>query len=371
MNMKNQESNKVISNIRIIFAIAWKDILDGWKNKVILTSVITSLFLIIFYMYLPEITMGDELPLMVILDQDKYIQIEETGGIEAFNIRLVDKEKDFLYLLRDLETPVIGIILEQDPDHFQVKETLSLQGYYPYWMKASQIYDLETSAEVILGNYWELNIDLTTKENVVYPVMDNYSYGKTFVATAGLLIQITLMGLSMAPQLIVAEKDSKTLQAIMISPVNLGQFILGKTIAVFFYTGLTTTIGLFFVGPLIINWGITLAGLAIGMVSIITPGILLGVLFQNKQQISIWIWVVFIPTMLPLFFSVVRIFPENLMKIIDWWPIVALSRLLRAGFTYQPPFNTYRMEGIYLLIYTLIFFSLTLLVIRRQTFKGA
>jgi len=362
--------NKKFRNIRIVLAIAWKDILEGWKNKVIITAVITALFLVVFYTYLPDLTRGDELPLMVIFDPYDYISFEDTTGIKDFNYRVEKIEQNFLYVLRDMETPVIGLLLEEDPLNPTANSPLILQGYYPYWMKSSQIEDIKSSAEMTLENLWEISIEFYDDIKIVYPVMENYAFGKTFIASIGLLLQLTIMGLSMAPQLIVEEKDSQTLQAIVVSPATLGHFILGKTLAVLFYTMLTTAIGLIFVGPLIIHWGLTLAALFIGMLVIITPGILLGTLLENKQQIQIWVWVMFIPIMLPMFFSIVRILPEGLMNVLDWWPTVALARLLRTGFTLNPPINTYKMEIIYLVSLTLILFGITLWVIKKKTIKG-
>lgn len=110
-----QEPHNSFHNFRIVLAIAWKDILEGWKNKVILTSVITSLFLVVFYTYMPDLTRGDELPLMVIFDPNNYITNEETACIKEFNYRVEKLEQTFNDVLRDLDTPVIGIKLEEDP----------------------------------------------------------------------------------------------------------------------------------------------------------------------------------------------------------------------------------------------------------------
>ncbi len=367
----NNKSNKCLTNLRLVFAIAWKDILEGWKNKVILTSVITALFLVIFYTYLPDLTMGDEPPMMVIYDPYQYVKFEDTKSFIGFNHRVERQENIFLYVLRDLETPVIGIILEQDPRQLQSGSSMVLQGYYPYWMKSNQVEKIKTAVEMTLGEVWDVSIEINVDNNIIYPLMDNYAYGKTFVATAGLMLQLAMMGLSMAPQLIVEEKDSRTLQAIVVSPATMGHFIMGKTIAVLFYSILTTAIGLFFVGPLVIHWGLVLAALFIGMLTIITPGILLGVLLESKQQIQIWVWVMFIPIILPIFFSIVRVLPDNIMKFIDWWPTVALARLLRAGFTLNPPISAYRTEMIYLLSLSLVLFGITFSVIHKKTIKGA
>jgi ABC-type transport system involved in cytochrome c biogenesis permease component len=367
----NNKLSKFLQNFRIILAIAWKDILDGWKNKVILTSVITSLFLVIFYHYMPDLTRGDVLPLMVIFDPFGFVNHEDTVGISDFNYRVERSESAFLHNLRDMETPVIGLVIEDDLNNLKPNSPLILQGYFPYWMKSAQITSIKTSAEMTLEKIWGSPIEINQDENFVYPIMDDYAYGKTFLATAGLLIQLAIMGLSMAPQLIVEEKESQTLQAVVVSPANLSHFLLGKTLAVLFYTFLTTAIGLFFLRSLIIHWGLTLAALLIGMLTIITPGILLGALLESKQQIHVWIWVMFIPVILPIFFSVVRILPDNVMNYIDWWPTVALSRLLRVGFTLNPPLNTYGSEAIYLLSFCLVFFGITMWTIRRQMVKGA
>ena len=365
----NQKSHKWLTGLRIVLAIAWKDILEGWKNKVILTSVITSLFLVIFYYYLPDLT-NDGLPLMVIFDPNNHITNEETSCITDFNHRVEKVQETFYYAIRDMDTPVIGIALEQDPLQYQSDSPFVLEGYYPNWMKPYQKVSIKTSAERTLERCWGIPVEIAAGGNIVYPIMDNNTYGKIFIATAGLLLQLTVMGLSMGPQIIVEEKEARTLQAVVVSPANLGHFILGKTLAVLFYTILTTTIGLIFVGSLIIHWGLALAALVIGMLTVVTPGILLGVLIQNKQQITIWMWVIFLPTMLPIFFSIVRELPAPLMKIIDWWPTVALARMLRAGFTLNPPTNTYSIEMIYLVFLSLLFFLITLLVIRRQREKG-
>lgn len=368
--MKNQNLDQFFQNFRIVLAIAWKDILEGWKNKVVLTSILTAIFLVAFYTYLPDLTRGDELPLLVIYDPEEYLEYEDTINLSGFNHRVESDEKIFLYELRDLETPVIGVKLEQDPRQEQSALPLVLQGYTPYWMRASQVKEIKNAAEGAFEDLVKSPVEIETDGNIVFPIMDNYAYGKTFVATAGLLIQLALLGLSMAPQLIVEEKDTRTLQAIVVSPANLMHFILGKTLAVLFYTTLTAIIGLIFVRPLVIHWGLVLLSLFIGMLTLILPGILLGVLLKNKQQIQIWVWVMFVPIILPIFFSVVRILPDSIMTIVDWWPTVALARLLRTGFTLNPPINAYGIEIIYLLSLSLVVLLVTLGVIKKQTVKG-
>jgi len=365
MKAEPKSTNK---NFRIILAIAWKDILEGWKNKVVLTSVITALFLVIFYNYLPDLTRGDDLTKLVFLQQENNNIQDLVDGINNFYIYVVENQDAFNYRLRDSDTPILGIILESETlASFESHNTLMLNAYVPYWMKSDEITDLKNSFETSFSDRWQKEVRLSDRVEIIYPVMGSDANGKIFIASAGLLLQIILLGLSMAPQLIIEEKESRTLNAIMVSPATLSQFVIGKSLAVLFYTLLTTIIGLIFIGGLVINWGLLVLALLIGMFTFIIPGILIGAILQTKQQINLWIWVLFIPTMMPMFFSIVRVLPDTLMKIIDWWPTVALQRLMRAGFTYQPPLASFGWELLYLMILSGIFLATTILVIRRQS----
>ena len=364
------KSHDIKHKVRIVLSIAWKDILEGWKNKVVLTSVITALFLVIFYNYLPDLTRDNDLPTLVFyLSEDAYDE-EIFDGFVNFNVYIEENQESFEYRLRDSETPMLGVILDYKTiDALNNQDPLTLTAYVPYWMNENQSTALKNAFMLTASDSWHTDVNLDSKTTTIYPIMESSANGKIFIASAGLLLQIVLMGLSMAPQLVIEEKESRTLNAIMVSPATLSQFILGKALAVLFYTILTTLIGLFFIGYLVINWAILIPALLIGMLAFIIPGILVGALFETKQQITLWIWVLFIPTMLPLFFSIVRIFPETVMKIIDWWPTVVLGRLLRAGFTFQPPIPSFIWEAAYLLLFVAGFLSVTILLIRKKTYQ--
>jgi ABC-type transport system involved in cytochrome c biogenesis permease component len=360
---------KFKQNLRIIFAIAWKDILDGWKNKVVLTGVFTALFLVLLYRYLPDLTHGSDPPILVVLTQDEQLE-EQLFTLMDLDPRPVESEADYFSLLRDLENPGLGIIIDEDAGAPAATDRLTLEGHYPFWMKPDQLTALKATVEDDLTMLLDSPVSIDTTGHPVYPLMDAYAYGKTFVATAGLLIGMIIMGLTMAPQLIQEEKQAHTLQAVLVSPATFSQFIIGKTIAVCFYTLLTTAISLVFVGRLVLNWPVMLLALALAMPAVILPGILFGTLVETKQQYAIWLWVLIIPTLLPLFLSIIRILPPGWMQVVDWWPTVALSRLIRAGLTYQAPLASYGREALYILALVLVFFGLTVWTIRGKSLKG-
>ena len=365
-------SNKPLSfkeNLRIVFAIAWKDIVDGWKNKVILTSLLTSIFLIVFYYYMPDLTRGDMPPLIVIKGSDDGPLMQSLYEFSSVRVYPTESKETFLNVIRDTETPVLGIELvsEIDPEN----PPIQINGYVAYWMKPEKVDVVVDLVEEELSRDYDMPVSISTTGNMVYPLMNAYAYGKTFLAVAGFLLGFVVMGFSMAPQLIVEEKDSQTLQAIVISPANLGHFVTGKTIAALFYTTITTGISLIVFGPLVLNWGLLILALVLGMLAVILTGILVGVLINNKQQMSIWTWVMFIPAILPVFFTIVTILPDYLTKIMYWWPTVVIARLIRVGLTYKTGFDLYRVELFYTIGYIIVVFLVTLLTIRRKTLKGS
>ncbi|MCB2213772.1 ABC transporter permease [bacterium] len=363
--MKTKQK-KFKQNLGIIFAIAWKDILDGWKNKVVLTGVFTALALVLLYRYLPDLTRGSDPPILIVLTQNEALA-EGLYTLPDVDVRADENEDDYFNHLRDLEDPGLGIILNEDTN---ATDPLRIEGHYPFWMNPEQLVELTATVESNLTALLDRPVMINTTGRPVYPLMDTYAFGKTFMASAGLLVGIIIMGLTMAPQLIQEEKQARTLQAVLVSPATFSQFIIGKAIAVCFYTLLTTAISLIFVGRLVLNGPLLLLALALAMPAVILPGILFGTLVETKQQYAIWLWVIIIPTLLPLFLSVIRILPPNWMLVVDWWPTVALSRLLRAGLTYQAPLASYAREASYILALVLTLFGLNIWAIRRKSLKA-
>ena len=69
--------NSFLQNTRIILAITGKDILDALKNKVTISLLLTALFLLVLYMFLPG------------LESEPVIRLHDAGG-SAWTPALVD-----------------------------------------------------------------------------------------------------------------------------------------------------------------------------------------------------------------------------------------------------------------------------------------
>ena len=56
-------------NLRIVWAITSKDLIDALKNKNIITLLITCVLVVIMYRYLPALTMENGPPALLVYDQ--------------------------------------------------------------------------------------------------------------------------------------------------------------------------------------------------------------------------------------------------------------------------------------------------------------
>ena len=64
-------TKKLLENIRIIWAITSKDLVDGVKNKNVLGVIIPALFMIVLYRFMPAITAEDGPPALLVYEAGK------------------------------------------------------------------------------------------------------------------------------------------------------------------------------------------------------------------------------------------------------------------------------------------------------------
>ena len=63
-----KESRSIYSSLRIIWAIARKDIVDAIKNKTVLSVLGSVVFIVVMYKFLPYLDGGSELPNLLLYD---------------------------------------------------------------------------------------------------------------------------------------------------------------------------------------------------------------------------------------------------------------------------------------------------------------
>jgi len=145
--------------------------------------------------------------------------------------------------------------------------------------------------------------------------------------------------ITLVPALMLEEKRTKTLDALLVSPASAGQVVLGKALAGLFYALLGG--GLFFAlnWAYVTNWGLALlAFLGCAMFSI-GLALAMGSLIRSQQHMVIWMLPVMFVLIIPAFFSQEPNLAPGLKAVFSWLPTSALVRIFQFSLSSSAPLD--------------------------------
>jgi hypothetical protein len=156
--------SKYRDSLRIILAIAAKDILDAWKNRVILSQIITVLFTIVLLRYLPAIESGDVRPRIAVYDASDSALIARLEESTQFDLVLTSSQEDMERYMGDKDITVLGVVLPSNFDERIAKGgDILLDGYLVHWISASERAEVkvffETQFHEITGQRITIDLD--------------------------------------------------------------------------------------------------------------------------------------------------------------------------------------------------------------------
>ena len=332
------------SSLRIVWAITAKDIIDAMKNKTTLSVMLTLLFLVVLYQYLPALTSGDQPPRLVVYDADSSPLVTELEDSTQFDLRKMLSQQQMEEYLGNMDSVVLGLVLPADFDQYlRSNEQLELDGYVIHWASDSATAQVQTFFEGQLTELVGKPVRIDVAGNTVYTQKDSTGYA--FLTSISVILVLTMIGISMTPNLMLEEKRTKTLDVLLVSPASTGQVVIGKALTGLFYCLTTAVVVLAFNAALITHWGLAILAVTCGSLLCVALGLLLGSVFEVKQQLTIWGFLLFQPLLLPMFLSIMEdLMPRGLIVAFDWIPTVALSKVLRVSFSNSAPLAEFGPE---------------------------
>ena len=126
------------------------------------------------------------------------------------------------------------------------------------------------------------------------------------------------------------ERETKTLEALLISPASSSLVVISKALTGLFYCLTAAALVLAFNASLVVHWGVIVLATLCGSLFTISIGLLLGSVFERQQQLSVVIFILVQPLLLPVGLSLLfDLLPETVITILNWIPTVALARVFR------------------------------------------
>ncbi len=357
---------KVQRNLRVVFAIAGKDIIDAIKNKSILSQLFTLAFIIVCYKFLPSFEKGDALPRVALYDAGGSEWVAEMEDNPAFDLIVTTSQAATEAYVEDWDTVVLGLVLPVDFDaQISSGYGIELEGYVVHWAGESEIAEIRTFFEGALSELAGAPIQIDVDGNVVYTRPDSRGLG--FLVSLSAVLVMVVAGVFIVPLLMLEEKQSKTLDALLVSPADPGLVVLGKALSGSIYCLIAAGAALALNHSLVTQWGFALLAVICGVFLSVSLGLLFGSIFEVKQQLTLWGFVLIIVLCLPMFLSVMdNVIPAGVMTVIYLIPTVALTKIFRVSFSNSASFSVFGPDLAIVLGGTVLALAAVVWIMRRS-----
>jgi ABC-type Na+ efflux pump permease subunit len=329
----------LLDDLRIIWAIGAKDVVDGLRNKTIWSYIFLVLLITVGYKYMPKIGQADEIEI-VILDQGASRLVAALQNSSIHEIREVASMTEFEAYMDDGDEGELGLVIPEGYDQtLESEEPASIQGYV-LWSSRMNASELILEYEATMSELIDAPVQIE-ESGIIIPRADSMGNARLIALT--FLITILIIGMMVVPNLMFEEKSTKTMDTLMVSPARTGHIIAGKALAGGIYCLSTAVVVFAFNWVFVVNWGLVIAAIIGTTLMGIGLGLALGIFLNNLQQLAMCFFIIFQPVLIPVVLFVIEpAFPEAVRNALPWFPNVALAKLFHYS---QTSLGSWNLHG--------------------------
>jgi ABC-2 type transport system permease protein len=340
--MKTQQ-NYFRETAHIIWTITAKDILDGFSNKTILTTIIMVFLLLGVQKVSPSIFHGDRPPILAVYDAGNSNLMPKLRDNPSLSFHESTSQEDMERTLGYENLVVLGLSLPADFDHIlQSGSKIELTGRVDHWVSETEMAEIQTYFEGQLNSLTGKQVTINVQGDTVFTQPDG---GIAFQVPLGMTILLIFFGLLIPPNIMLEEKQTKTIDALLVSPASSGQLIVAKALAGLFFCLIGALVAFAFYGVYIVHWGMAILTVVSGGFFAVSLGLLLGSKLEVRQQLSLWSFILLQPLLLPVILVTMQhLLPQGVITVLQWVPTVALAKMFRASLLPVIQFSQYLPE---------------------------
>jgi ABC-2 type transport system permease protein len=353
------DSERKNGPLRIIWTIAAKDISGTLKNRLALSIILGTTFVVASGSIPRLLIMGRGDPTAIVYDPGRSAALRSMAGSDEFQIGIVDSLEEMQEIVSHAPEVLLGFSLTQDFDAMAGdNETIVLEGFVVHWADADLVDQRAAFFQEQLSQESGGQIQINVSEHKLYPspVLE----GQTVMFVMLTLIVILTMGFAMVPLLLVEEKMNHTLDVLLVSPARIYQVAAGKALAGGFYCLLAMVVVFFLNRYLVVNWGVALLAVFLGVTFVVMVGLLVGVISDNPTSVGMWGAILILGlvglTMVGAFMDLNWL--PFVQILLDYLPTAAMAELLGFSMAGEFPVSQMWVNTAALLIATLIAFGL-------------
>ncbi len=330
--MKTKNTNWLV-DARVVWAILAKDLLEVLKNKSTLSVLFSALLLVVLYRVLPVLARGQEPPRLPVYDAGASALVAFLENSQVFETRTgYESEAAMKARLADADLPQLGLVIPAGFDQaLESGGQPTLQGYVMHWVTSEETAELKRTTEDEIARLLGRPVLINIEGNVVYSRPDSSGLGMSAAAAAAFLL--TMIGVSLLPHLMVAEKQSRTLEVLLTSPAGEGHVVVAKALTGLFYCLIGGSVALVLNQNLVMHWWLAVLGMVCLSLFVVSLGLGLGVKIETRAQLSLLAWALFIPLFVPVILVMPKgLFPEAVVRVASFAPTAVFLNVWRYAF---------------------------------------
>lgn len=353
-------------HLHLVWALATKDIVDALKTKTTLTTIVISLLMVLFYRYFPMLTAdGDTLNVLLYAESESALvtELERSPGLAVYSY---DSRERLMEVFAGAENVELAVVIPETAVAQQEGgEPITIEGHVMYWVDEAQRAEIKALVEDDLSREFGQPVTLNLSGNDVY--FDAGTFFFAFSSTIALLFVTLMIGISIVPNLMVEEKQTKTLDALMVSPASAGHLVAGKAIAGLFYGLLGSAVVLVVFGYLIIQLELAILAAVLATLFMVAIGLLLGSYVTVRAQLQLVAWFVVVPLLIPVILVALEgLVPTGAIAVMKWIPTVLIAKIFRLSLTPNASFTQFGAALAVTTVSTLGLLALVVWVVRRR-----
>jgi ABC-2 type transport system permease protein len=339
-SVRSRKRGTVGENLRIVWAITAKDLLEAIKNKGSLAFLVGVLVILAINRFYSGPAGANAPPHLLVYDAGHSAVVTALEGSSAVKLEEVASQEELERRIRGGDDGDLALVIPADLSQTLASEGEPvLEGYVVPWASEAAANELVSRVEQEIAGLMGQPVHINLEGNRVYLQPEAVVPGSApHLASITLLMALTLVGLGVTPQLMFEEKQTRTLNALLVSPASSGQVVLGKALAGLFYSLTVTLAVLALHASLISHWGPALAAVIAGSLFTVAIGLLLGMLFETGQQYTLWAFVILNVLLVPVFLYGERgLLPQAVNVVVAWIPTAALANVFWVSFSVHAP----------------------------------
>jgi ABC-type transport system involved in multi-copper enzyme maturation permease subunit len=330
----NATIGKIFEGLQIVWAIARKDIWDALSNKLVMTLLITVGLMVSIPRLFP-LVIEPPYTTVVVYDADDSMLLLALDESDSFRVQRAESIEELEEIIGDFEFglgPELGLGIPGDFNQIlEAGGQSELEGYIN-WANRKKAAQLQSDFEDRISDMLGAPVHIQLGDHFVYPALTSSLTLGIFTTTS--IAVVIIVGILLVPNLIFDEKQTKTMDALLVSPANIGQVVLGKALAGWFYL-LLTSIVLFLVNWTgVVHWELAILFTFCSGLFSIAVGLIFGSFFQSQQEVTGWTSAIVLLLLGTILVGMMDLeLPTWLQSMIPWVPSVTMSEIFRASFS--------------------------------------